>query len=1034
MKFIIKIILAVFFLQLFHDPVFSQRTAIYQNPEAEYRIASELFQNEKYSAAQKKFTAVINALDNYNSPLRIEAEYFEALCALELFNGDAEYKLNQFQIKHPSNSRSNLINFQLGKLTYRNKKYSSAKKYFEEVDLLDLDSEQLAEYNFKYGYSCFKTDDIEKAKSAFNATINTPSKYSSPAAYFLAHMNYESGNYEASLEQFNALKSDKNFSSIAPFYITQIHYLLGDYQLVINEGEALIKHASQKRKTDLNRVLGGSHFRLGNYEKALPYLIDYQNQSTGLHDNSFYYEIGYSYYKTNKFQEAVEYLQKATSENDTMAQYAYYYLGASYLKTNQKKFASTAFSDAYKNATNSEIKEDALFNMAQLAYDMSSDPYNHAIKSLKDYLVNYPNSSRNDEAYRFLFKISMATGNYQDALESLENIKKKDADYNTNYQKICFLRGIELFNQFDYEAAVSMFKKASEKTVNRQIMAESIFWTGEAFYRQKNYWGSKKYYSSFLKTPGAKDLGIYNMANYNLGYVYFKSKDYKNAFTYYKKFIAGLSNEDEAIVADAFLRMADAQFISKNYKDAIKYYDNAIKINAIGVDYALFQKAIASGIILKYDQEIASLNHLVKNHPNSTYLDDALFELGNTYLIINDKENALLCFKQIENDHPNSDFAVKSRLKSGLIFYNSGQNKLALSTFKNVVKDYPSTPYSKEALVSIRNIYMAENNVDEFFTYAQDIPNADFSVNEKDSIFFVAAENKYMEGDCNSSSNSFEQYIEKFPEGAYVSHAAYYRADCYAQNEKYKDALKYYEIVLNRTTSEFTADALRKASGIAITIEEYEKSLDYFTRLIDFASNEIILTEAYYGQMISNSHLGNSDGVITTASKLLKMEKLTDEMKLEALILKANALYDAKDILLAKADYKTIVGLSKSKEGAKSKYMIAKIEFEIANYEEAEKNVFELINNYAAYDYWVANSFILLSDIYLAQGNDFQAKQTLQSILDNYEGDELKKIALDKFNSIIEAEQKENERIEKADSLENQPEVIEIEGEAIDLN
>lgn len=1034
MKNAFKILPVILFLQFFFIDGFAQITAIYKNSEAEYRLATELFQNEKYSAAQKKYTYVINALEHYASPLRIEAEYFEAICALELYNGDAEYKLNQFLIKHPANTRSNLINFQLGKLTYRNKKYNSAKKYFEKVEILDLDQNELAEYYFKLGYSYFKTGEIDKANNAFSKVINTSSKYSSPSEYFIAHMQYESGKYDEALEGFNKLKSDKNFSSIAPYYIAQIQYLKGNYQEVINEGDQLIRHASPKRKSELNRIIGGSYYRLDKYNKALPYLLDYLNQSSGLQNEEFYYEIGYAYFKNDKYNEAIQYLQKATTSGDSTTQYAYYYLGACYLNTGQKQFASDAFSSAYKLSFNKEIKEDALFNMAQLAFDMSSDPYNTAIRSLKDYLKNYPNSSRNDEAYHFLFKISMATGKYKDALESLENIKEKGKDYDRNYQKISFYRGIELFNQFEYDAAITMFKKSSELKVNRLITAESIFWTGESFYRKKNYWGSKKYFTSFLKTPGARDLSKYNMANYNLGYVYFKSKDYKNAFSYFKKFIAGLSNEAPPTVADAFLRMGDAQFIAKKYRDAIRYYGNAIKIDAINVDYALFQKAIASGIILKYDQEIKSLIELINNYPKSTYLDDALFELGNTYLIINDNENALICFKKIEKNHPTSDFAVKSRLKSGLIFYNSGQNQLALTSFKNVVRDYPSTPYSKEALVSIRNIYMDDNNVDEFITYTQDIPNADISINEQDSITFVAAENKYMEGDCNSSSTSFENYIKKFPNGVYVTHAAYYRADCFAREEKYEDALEYYEIVINRTPSEFTEDALRKASGITYTLEKYEKSQRYFTRLIQYASTIAILTEAIYGQMISNHKLNKPDDVISSASKLLKSDKLTDEMRLEALVLKASSLYELEDILLAKSDFKTIVSISKNETGAEAKYMIAKIEFELLNYDEAEKNVFDLINQYSAYDYWVANSFILLADIYLVQGNNFQAKQTLQSIIENYEGDELKDAAIQKYEAIIEKEDQQNELLIESDTLTDQPEVIEIEGESIDLN
>ncbi|MNT71345.1 hypothetical protein D3C72_2098210 [compost metagenome] len=40
----------------------------------------------------------------------------------------------------------------------------------------------------------------------------------------------------------------------------------------------------------------------------------------------------------------------------------------------------------------------------------------------------------------------------------------------------------------------------------------------------------------------------------------------------------------------------------------------------------------------------------------------------------------------------------------------------------------------------------------------------------------------------------------------------------------------------------------------------------------------------------------------------------------------------------------------------------------------------------ASYDYWVAKSFILLSDNYVALKDNLQAKSTLLSIIDNYDG------------------------------------------------
>jgi hypothetical protein len=77
---------------------------------------------------------------------------------------------------------------------------------------------------------------------------------------------------------------------------------------------------------------------------------------------------------------------------------------------------------------------------------------------------------------------------------------------------------------------------------------------------------------------------------------------------------------------------------------------------------------------------------------------------------------------------------------------------------------------------------------------------------------------------------------------------------------------------------------------------------------------------------------------------------------------------------------------------------------------EAENLVFELADKYAAYDYWVAKAFILLADIYQKSGNVFQAKQTLQSVIDNYQGPELGEIAKQKLQVIIDEEQAAGEQ------------------------
>ena len=69
----------------------------------------------------------------------------------------------------------------------------------------------------------------------------------------------------------------------------------------------------------------------------------------------------------------------------------------------------------------------------------------------------------------------------------------------------------------------------------------------------------------------------------------------------------------------------------------------------------------------------------------------------------------------------------------------------------------------------------------------------------------------------------------------------------------------------------------------------------------------------------------------------------------------------------------------------------------------AEQMIFQLSEEYSS-DYFIAKAFLLLADIYIAQSNNFQAKATLESIIENHEGDDLVNIARKKWEQIVESE------------------------------
>ena len=68
----------------------------------------------------------------------------------------------------------------------------------------------------------------------------------------------------------------------------------------------------------------------------------------------------------------------------------------------------------------------------------------------------------------------------------------------------------------------------------------------------------------------------------------------------------------------------------------------------------------------------------------------------------------------------------------------------------------------------------------------------------------------------------------------------------------------------------------------------------------------------------------------------------------------------------------------------KSKYHVAELLWLAGDVKGAEKEVNEFIDMGSPHAYWTGKIFLLLSDISVKNGDTFQAKATLQSLIDYY--------------------------------------------------
>ena len=187
---------------------FAQKTNFYTDKNAEFKKRIELFQKEKFGAAQNCFKKTIETTFDKNSLIRIDAEYYFAICAIELFNKDGEISLKEFIQNHPESPKVKSANFYLGTYNYSKKKYKEAIDWFEKVDIYDLSLDELSEFYFKRGYSNFEVKKITEAKKDFNEIKEVDNKYAAAARYYCAHIAYTEKNYETALNDFIKLKTN----------------------------------------------------------------------------------------------------------------------------------------------------------------------------------------------------------------------------------------------------------------------------------------------------------------------------------------------------------------------------------------------------------------------------------------------------------------------------------------------------------------------------------------------------------------------------------------------------------------------------------------------------------------------------------------------------------------------------------------------------------------------------------------------------------------------------------------------------------
>ncbi len=992
-----------------YSSVFSQATQINIDPDADFKLAKELYQKDQYSLAFPLFKAIAQGATPYSKlPIstQLEAKYYTIVCGLRLGESSAENAAIEFIDLEHNTPRIEMLSYHLGEYYFRKQKFIAALAYYEKAGIGNLSNGEIAEMKFHQAYAYFTMQQFDKAKPLFNSIRQMPADPNYlDANYYFGFISFYEKDYRLALESFKKVETQENYKKIVPYYITEIYYFNGDKDKAIQYGEEKLAGGYQYYDLQLKQLIGHAYFEKKNYTKALPYLSEYLSKAEKVRREDLY-ELSYAYYETNQLNKAIPGFKELGGLDDSLAQNSMYLLADAYLRTNQKANARSAFLFCASNSSNLRQKEISAFNYAKLSFELGYQDL--ALNEFQSFLVTYPNSTYNTEAKELLVNILANTNNYKDALDLYESLGAKSETVKQVYPRMLYGRAVEYINDQQLVQADNMLDKLIAAPYNTPVLQFAYFLKGEIALRNNNPDAAIEYFNNYLLNPISSGEVNVTDAKYNLGFAYFTKENYRQALGFFEQVTKTISSASSPIQQDAYVRSADSYFMNRNYKQAQDMYEAVIATNLPSADYALYQKAIISGAGNRMSDKISQLQNLEQRYPSSNLVPDANLEIANTYLGEENFRDAIVPLKRLLDNKKAAPLYPQAYLKLGVAYFNLDNNTDALDNFKSLVSKYPNSAESDAAVDYIRNIFVANQQPGQFADFMRSNGKT-ISYSEEDSLTYVSAANRYAAKDANNALTGFRTYLNKFPDGRYALDASFNLAEIYNSRKDFPNAMIGYEYVATRAPNKFAEKGVLQAARISFfELKDYAKAEQYFGQLKGIATEADVRLESMRGLLRSQYRLNKWKEAVPNAEELLAQKGIATDDRMMSYMVMAKSYQRDNQVDLATANYKTVVGLGKSEFGAEARYQLAAILFQQSKLADAEKAAFDVINKAGSYEYWTTKAYILLGDIYWKQKDYFNSEATFKSVAQNSAIEELKEEAQVKLDAVVDDKNKES--------------------------
>lgn len=925
-----------------------------------------------------------------------QAEYYLVLCNLKAEVFGAEGAARHFIETTADPVYRQRVSFALAQYYFYSNQFAKAIPYYETAGLNNLSNDEISEAKFELAYCYFFNNKLEQSRNLFAAIKDMPShKYYVPGNYYYGLLSYNDKDYKTALKAFSKINQQSEYAEIVPYYEAEINYYMGNKDKVLQLADKYLKGKQDLYyKKEMHLLRAQTNFENQKYKEALPDFEYYLNHSEKVKKEVFY-EIGYTYYKEQNWQKAVETFKELSVAKDSLGQTSMYLLGDCYLRLNDKNGARNAFGLCSEMSFIPQQQQDATFLYAKLSYELGNEVV--ATRKLSDYVKKYPSGTNIVEAKTMLSALLLKSSNYEEAYAIMNTLNLNDVYMQSVYQQVAVGRALQLMQDKEIDKANVVLDKSLEYAIKPEFAAIARFWKAEIDYRQAQYASAIGNAKDFLSLSQGKEDVIRKIskdattqnAQMIIGYAQLELNDYSAAGQAFAVAQQKNKNNNGAVSLDATLRAADAAFMQKDYVSANRLYTEAIKEGIDEPNYALYQKAIIAGVNNDETAKVSYLNTII-NAGNSPYIDAAQLEIANTKLMNRQLQDAAVMLQQLVNTTKNESVKATAMYKLAYVYQEQTNTAKAKEYYQLFIEQYPAATDRAAAMEALRLLYVNEGDFDGYLTYAQakNLPALDELTQQQS--YFEVAEQDFEQQKWSSAVTKLSSFLNTYPNSNYKTAAMYYRGVAQANLKNTVAAMNDYDAVIALGWNEYAEDANMKAAAIAQAQKNNLAVVNYYENILEFSSNESFKLKAMEGLMVANYDLGNYATAEEYAHIIQTNNQLAPSVVGLCNLYTGKVAQTKEEYNQAITQYNKVSTANLGALSAEAKYLSAEVLMLQGRLDEAAKAADKAARTSSQYQYWVAKDFILLAQIMIVQKDYFEASAILEELKRELKIEELK--------------------------------------------